>query len=107
MVPFESLGTVAILFAFRSNYRSVLYHFPDKARYWTYIGRNGDFSYSLHSTPPLRGSPSVYCHTVRYQKTKMAWLSDGGKSLNFDDMFSRFRQTSCDSIVRAMHSIAR
>ena len=48
----------------------------------------------------------------------MVWLPDGEKK--FDDMFSHFdkipshgkngrtdRQTSCDSMVHAMHSITR
>ena len=52
LVPFESLGTV---FAFHSNYGSVLYYFRDKARYWSKIAI---FSYPLHSTP-LLGEVSV------------------------------------------------
>jgi len=41
------------LFAFHSNYGSILHHLPDKAIYWS----NTDFSYPgftpLHSVPPL------------------------------------------------------
>ena len=34
---------------------------------------------TIHSTPPLGGFPSEYCHAVRYWKTRMAWLPDGKK----------------------------
>jgi len=33
----------------------------------------------LHSTPPLEGLPSEYCHAVWYGKTTMMWLPDGKK----------------------------
>ena len=38
---------------------------------------------ALHSTPSLRGggSPPEYCHGVRYGKTRMVSLPDGGKIL--------------------------
>jgi len=42
----------SFLFAFRSNYGSILHHLRDKARYWWTIVI---FSYPLHSTPPLGG----------------------------------------------------
>jgi len=35
----------------------------------------------LHSTPPLGGFPSEYCHPVWYRKTRMVWLPDGEKIL--------------------------
>ena len=41
------------LFAFRSNYGSILHQFRDKARYWSKIVI---FHTPLHSTPPLGGS---------------------------------------------------
>jgi len=51
----------------------------------------------LHSTDPLGGSPSEYCHDVRYEKTRMVWLPDGEKIVNtithFDEMYERDRQT--------------
>jgi len=47
----------SFLFAFHSNYGSILYHFRDNARY-----RPRDFFHPpLHSTPQ---SASEYCHTV-------------------------------------------
>jgi len=42
------------LFVFRGNYGLILYHFRDKAIYWS---KMAIISYSLHSTPPL-GGPS-------------------------------------------------
>ena len=66
-------------------------------------------SYPLHSTPPLGGFPSEYCHPVWYGKTRMVGLPEGEK--NFEDMCNHLgtipacdRQTSCHSIVRAMHT---
>ena len=57
------------LFAFHSNYGSVLHHFRDKARYWLKI-------VIFHTTrafdAPIRGGgggfPSEYCHSVWYEK---------------------------------------
>jgi len=74
LVPFENLGT--FLFAFHSNYGSILYHFWQ--RYWSKIAI---FSYPLHSTPPLGGSPSGYRHSVSYGKTRMAWLLSDEKKV--------------------------
>ena len=37
------------------------------------------FPTHLHSTPPLWEFPSEYRHPVWHRKTKMTWLSDGGK----------------------------
>jgi len=38
-------------------------------------------SYPLHSTPPLGGFPSEYCHPVRCGKTRMVGLPDVEKTL--------------------------
>ena len=72
----------------------------------------------MHWTFPL-GVPSEY--TVPFGMKKLEWYGYP-KAKTFEDMFSRFDrilacdrqtdrradgQTSCDSIVRAMHSIAR
>jgi len=44
--------------------------------------KNRDFRLPhLHSTPPLRGFSSEYCHKVWYGKTRMVWLLNGEKSL--------------------------
>jgi len=64
------------LFAFHSNYGSVLFYFRDKARYWSKIAI---FYTLLHSTPPLGRSPSEYYNTVWYAKTGMVWLPNGKK----------------------------
>jgi len=43
------------------SYGSILHHLLDKARCWSKIVI---ISYPLHSTPPLGGFPSEYCHPV-------------------------------------------
>ena len=71
------------------------------------------FSYSLAFDTPvnLGGGASGYCYTVWYGKTRMVWLYAMVNSVMFS-RFDRYRRvtdgrTSCDIIVRAMHSIAR
>ena len=44
----------------------------------------------LHSTPPLRGIPSEYCHNVWYGKSRIVWLPDGEK---IEDVITRFDTT--------------
>jgi len=62
----QKLG-YGFLLAFHSNYGSILHHLQHKASYWSKIVIF--FIPLLHSTPPLRGCPSEYCHPVRVQKT--------------------------------------
>jgi len=61
----------------------------NKARYWSKIMI---FSYPLHSTPPLWGFPSEYCHPVWYG---MVWLTDSKKKLTIRlaDRRVTYRQT--------------
>ena len=54
-------------FAFHSNYDSILHRLRDKGRYWSKIVI---FSYPLAFDAP-----------VRYGKTRMVGLPDGGKTL--------------------------
>jgi len=76
------------VFAFHSNYGSILYHFRDKARYWSKIAI---FIRPLHSAPTLGGlrrnqsiNQSVVIATVLYGQTRIVWLPDGEKK--FEDM---------------------
>jgi len=64
------------LFAFHSNYGSILHDYWDKGRNRSEIAI---FSYPLHSTLPFGVSVSVYCYTVSSGNTRMVWLSDGKK----------------------------
>ena len=68
----------SFLFAFHSNYGSILHHFQDKARYWSKIVI---FSYPLAFDALIRGSPLEYCHTVWCGETTVVGLPDGGKTL--------------------------
>jgi len=72
------------LFAFHSNYGSILHYLRD-------IGRKSRvFIAPLHSTPPLGNLPS---RLVR--KTRMMGLPDGDK--NFEDIYNRLdRIPACD-----------
>ena len=67
---------------------------------------------------PVRGVPvGVYCCAVWYGKNRMVGLRNGEKSSRiYVTVLTEYRHvtngqtdrwTSCDGIVRAMHSIAR
>ena len=84
LVLFKIIGNVTIrwiayefLLAFHSNYGPILYHFQDKARYWS----KRRFFHISYFGRPVRQSLSKYCHMVWYRKTRMMWLHDGEKSL--------------------------
>ena len=72
------------------------------------------FHTPLHSATPLGGSPSEYCHPVSYGKTRMVGLPDGEKILRICIIvYTQYRRvtdgrtnrrTSCDGIVRAVHT---
>ena len=79
MVPFESLGTVSYSHSIVTM--ALLYHFRDKARYWSKIAT---FSYLLHSTPPLGGPHQNIA--ITFGMGKLEWCgygdADGEKSLS-------------------------
>ena len=99
------------LFTFHSNYRSLLHHLRDKARYWSKIVI---CSYPHCIRSPVQGITSEYCHPVWYGKTRMVGLSNGKKSLRICiTVYTQYRgvtdgqtdgQTSCHGIARAMHT---
>ena len=74
------------------------------------------FHTPLHSTPPVGVSPSEYCHPVRCEKTRMVGTLEDGKNFEHNNRLDTIlacdrqtnrrtdRQTSCDNIVRPMHT---
>jgi len=97
------------LFAFHSNYGSILHYFRDKARYFSKIVI---FHTPLHSTPPLGGPRRNIA--IPFGTEILEWR--GYLTVKkFEDLFSGVhiipacdrrtdRQTSCHVIVRAMHT---
>ena len=88
------------LFAFHSNYGSILHYFRDKAWYWSKIVI---YWYPLVFDAPVRGVPSEYCYAVWHGK-KLEWRGYP-KVKKIDDMFicfdtahERDRQTPHDDI---------
>ena len=89
------------------NHCSILYYFGDKARYWPKI--------AIFAYPCIRrhrGSPSAYCHgteksewygyLANRQRKKLICLAVSTEYGRVTD-----GQSSYDSLVRAVHSIAR
>ena len=85
MVPFESLGTVSYSPSIVTM-DLILYHFRDKARYWSKIAT---FSYHPTFDTPVRRSASEYCHAVFLVCKKLEWCGYPTVKM-FEDMFSRF-----------------
>ena len=111
LVPFESLGAVSYSPSIVTMVPSCIICEIKRARYWSKIVI---VHTSLHSTSPLGGSPSEYCHPVWCGKTRMVWLPDSEIILRICLAVStEYRretdrqadgQTSCHGIVRAMHT---
>jgi len=84
------------LFAFHSNYSSILYHFRDKARYWSKIAT----SYPAFNAPVRGGEGPIGImsyHLVRGKKLELCGYPIMKK---FEDMFSRFdRIPACDRLI--------
>jgi len=75
MVPFENVGAVSYSYFIVTMALSCVISEITRA-----IGRKSRFFIlPLHSAPLFGGSQSEYCHTVWYEKTRMAELPDGGK----------------------------
>ena len=73
MVPFESLGAVFYSPSIVTMAVSCIISEINEI-----LVENRDFFYTpLHSTPPLGGSPSEYCHPVWYGKIRMVMIPDG------------------------------
>jgi len=77
MVPFKSLGAVSYLLSIVTMVLSCI-----SSEINTDIGRKSWFFHTpCIRHPPIRVSPSEYCHPVGYGKTRMVGLPDGEKTL--------------------------
>jgi len=108
MVSFERFGMIP-------NSHSIVTkscHFREKARYWS---KMANFSHYLTFDASVRGegSQSIAVTFGKYKKTRMMWRPDGEKYLRIHLAVSTEcrhvteRQTSCEDIVRAMHTVRR
>jgi len=70
------------------------HHSVHSMRYSQILAQNCDFCLPhLHSTLPLEGFPSEYCHDVWFRKTRMVWLPDGEKILKTHLVYSFWHNT--------------
>jgi len=91
------------LFAFHSNYSSILYHFRDKARYWSKIAT----SYPAFNAP-VRGGGSHRNNVISFSTGKKLELCGYPIMKKFEDMFSRFdRIPACDRLIDIGYYILR
>ena len=101
MVPFQSFGTVSY------SHSIVIMALPCIiSEIKRDIGRKLRFVHTLHSTPPLGGSQSDCCRTVSCGNGEESLMIRLAVYRRVTDRLTDGR-TSSDSILRAMHSIAR
>jgi len=111
MLPFNSLGMLSYS---HSIVTMALACIVSKIKRYT-SRKSQFFSHLLHSTPLLGGSRGSI--TIQFGAKKLQWCGCLMVKKS-EDMFSHFDtimacdrqtdgQTSCDSIVRAMHRIAQ
>jgi len=77
--PYHSKARCGFLFAFHSNYGSILHHLRDKAKYWSKIVI---FSYPLAFDAPLRIFVGILPWRLVW-KTRMVRLPDGEKNCTY------------------------